>query len=81
MYGPATSLALLTNFDQKICIALIGVIGTFYTTIGGIRGVIWNDLFQALIMFATLIIIISKGSSFLRILEIKKFLIWAFLFG
>jgi Na+/proline symporter len=61
MYGPATSLALLVNFDEKICIAMIGVIATFYTTIGGIRGVIWNDLFQALIMFATLILIVTKG--------------------
>lgn len=62
MYGPATTLALLANFDQKICIALIGVIGTFYTTIGGIRGVIWNDFFQSLIMFASLIIVIVKGT-------------------
>lgn len=61
MYGPATALALLANFDQRICIGLIGLIGTFYTTIGGIRGVIWNDLFQALIMFASLIIVIVKG--------------------
>ena len=61
MYGPATCLALLANFDQKICIGLIGVIGTFYTTIGGIRGVIWNDFFQSFIMFASLIIVIIKG--------------------
>jgi SSS family transporter len=61
MYGPATSLALLINLDEKVCIGMIGFIGTFYTTIGGIKGVIWNDLFQALIMFASLIIIISKG--------------------
>lgn len=61
MYGPASSLALLGNIDERVCIALIGSIGTLYTTIGGIRGVIWNDLFQAIVMFGSLIIIITKG--------------------
>ena len=61
MYGPATSLALLSGLDEKICIGLLGVIGTAYTTIGGIRGVIWNDLFQALVMFLSLLIIVTKG--------------------
>ena len=61
MYGPATSLSLLAGLDEKICIGLLGFIGTLYTTIGGIRGVIWNDLFQALVMFTSLFIIITKG--------------------
>ena len=42
MYGPATSLSYLTNLDEKIAISFIGVIGTFYTTIGGLRAVIWT---------------------------------------
>ena len=61
MYGPATSLALLANLNEKTCIALLGFIGTLYTAIGGIRGVIWNDLFQGLVMFISLLIIIFKG--------------------
>ena len=61
MYGPATSLALLANLNEKSCIALLGFIGTLYTAIGGIRGVIWNDLFQGLVMFISLLIIILKG--------------------
>jgi Na+/proline symporter len=61
MYGPATTLSYLTNLDQKIAIAMIGVIGTFYTTIGGLRAVIWTDLFQALVMFTSLFFIIIKG--------------------
>jgi Na+/proline symporter len=61
MYGPATTLSYLTGLDQKIAIASIGVIGTFYTTIGGLRAVIWTDLFQALVMFVSLFFIIIKG--------------------
>lgn len=61
MYGPATSLSVITNLNEKVCIALIGSIGTFYTAIGGIKSVIWNDLFQALIMFTSLFVIVIKG--------------------
>lgn len=61
MYGPATSLALLANLNDKLCVGFLGVIGTFYTTIGGLRGVIWNDLFQALVMVTSLTVIITKG--------------------
>jgi SSS family transporter len=61
MYGPATSLALLSRLDEKLCVGLLGFIGTFYTAIGGIRGVIWNDLFQALVMFTSLFTIVFKG--------------------
>jgi hypothetical protein len=34
MYGPSTSLSLFTGLDEKIAIALVGIIGTIYTTIG-----------------------------------------------
>jgi Na+/proline symporter len=37
IYGPATSLSFFTNLNEKIAIAAIGLIGTFYTTIGGIK--------------------------------------------
>ena len=61
MYGPATTLSFLTDLDEEVAIALIGFIGTFYTTIGGLRAVIWTDLFQALVMFTSLFFIIIKG--------------------
>jgi Na+/proline symporter len=38
IYGPATSLQLL-NINIKLAIIVIGVIGTFYTAIGGIKAV------------------------------------------
>lgn len=38
IFGPATSLAILARLDENICIGMIGLIGTFYTTVGGIKG-------------------------------------------
>jgi SSS family transporter len=61
IYGPATSLNLLAKIDPVNSIIIIGAIGTFYTTIGGIRAVIWTDVFQLIIMFSGLILIITKG--------------------
>ena len=39
-YGPATTLSYLTNLDETIAIALIGIVGTLYTTLGGIKAVV-----------------------------------------
>jgi SSS family solute:Na+ symporter len=36
LYGPATSLSQFTGIDEKIAIGIVGLIGTFYTTIGKI---------------------------------------------
>lgn len=61
MYGPATSLSMLASLNEKLCIGFLGFIGTLYTSIGGIRGVIWNDLFQALVMLLSVSFLIAKG--------------------
>lgn len=58
IYGPSTTLSSLTNIDQNIAIAVIGLSATVYTSIGGIKAVIWSDVFQ-------LIVIITPNSSFL----------------
>jgi sodium-coupled monocarboxylate transporter 8/12 len=42
-------------------VLLVGSLGTFYTAIGGIKAVIWTDLFQLCIMLATLLLIVFKG--------------------
>lgn len=36
MYGPSTSLSQFTGLDEKLAIGIVGLIGTFYTTIGKI---------------------------------------------
>ena len=61
IYGPATSLSSMTNLSNTSSILLIGCITTFYTAIGGIKGVIWTDVFQTLIMFVGLVAVIGKG--------------------
>ena len=42
-------------------IALVGGVGTTYTTIGGIKSVIWTDAFQTVIVFIGIFVMIVKG--------------------
>lgn len=59
--GPSTALSLLLGWQPSISIALICLIATFYTTIGGIKAVIWTDLFQATIMLVSLVVVLCIG--------------------
>jgi sodium-coupled monocarboxylate transporter 8/12 len=59
--GPSTALSLLLGMDQNVSIGLICVIGTFYTCVGGIRAVIWTDMFQLCVMLASILSVIGKG--------------------
>lgn len=61
IFGPAVSLSIFSNLSEKYSIIIVGSIATFYTTIGGIKGVIWTDFFQVIIMFISLFMILIKG--------------------
>lgn len=46
MYAPCLILTLVSGIPLGKCILLMGVFTTIYTTMGGIRAVIWNDVIQ-----------------------------------
>ncbi|KAJ8020194.1 Sodium-coupled monocarboxylate transporter 1 [Holothuria leucospilota] len=58
IYGPSLALNAVTGLSLKASIISVGVVCTFYTTIGGIRAVVWTDLFQGLLLLAGLFITI-----------------------
>lgn len=62
IYGPATAFSFLTNLKIEIAIILIGALSTIYTTIGGLKAVIWTDVFQSVIMLLSMLAIIFKGT-------------------
>jgi len=61
---PALALSAVTGVNVYLCIALIGVLSTVYTALGGMEAVIWTDVLQALVLiggaFAALAIIIGS---------------------
>ncbi|MEJ2701918.1 MAG: sodium:solute symporter [Sedimentisphaerales bacterium] len=47
---PALALSAVTGMNVYLCIALIGVLSTLYTALGGMEAVIWTDVLQAVVL-------------------------------
>ncbi|XP_054709246.1 sodium-coupled monocarboxylate transporter 1-like [Uloborus diversus] len=62
IYAPSLVFSQVTGLDLWVCVLSMGLVCTFYTTIGGIKAVIWTDVFQALIIYGALITVIVKGT-------------------
>ncbi|KAH9518503.1 Sodium-coupled monocarboxylate transporter 1 [Bulinus truncatus] len=58
---PALGLQTAAGIPLWVSILIVGIIGTIYTAIGGIKSVVWTDAFQCCIMFVGLMMMICKG--------------------
>ncbi|XP_075532308.1 sodium/iodide cotransporter-like isoform X1 [Dermacentor variabilis] len=58
----SSAIAVSTMFPIRVVYAniVIGLAGTIYTALGGLRGVVWADCAQAFVMFLSPIVIIAK---------------------
>ncbi|ESN96361.1 hypothetical protein HELRODRAFT_68342 [Helobdella robusta] len=61
LYTPATAMQASTGLNIYVSILAIGIIGTVYTTLGGLRGVVWVDTLQAIIMLGGMLFIVVQG--------------------
>ncbi|XP_074392390.1 sodium-dependent multivitamin transporter isoform X3 [Zonotrichia albicollis] len=52
LYAPALALNAVTGFDLWSAVLTMGLVCTLYTTLGGLKAVIWTDVFQTLVMLA-----------------------------
>ncbi|CAJ0952182.1 unnamed protein product [Ranitomeya imitator] len=52
IYAPALALNQVTKFDLWGAVVATGVVCTFYCTLGGLKAVVWTDVFQVGIMVA-----------------------------
>ncbi|GFQ79989.1 sodium-coupled monocarboxylate transporter 2 [Trichonephila clavata] len=62
LYAPALALSEVTGIGIWTAVLSIGFVCTFYTSIGGMKAVVWTDFFQALMMYASIIVILVKGA-------------------
>lgn len=46
LYAPALALEAVTGLSQRMSILIVGLCCLFYSTVGGIKAVIWTDVFQ-----------------------------------
>ncbi|CAF2311802.1 unnamed protein product [Rotaria sp. Silwood2] len=61
LYAPALALSQVTGLNVWISVISIGVICTTYTTVGGMKAVMWTDVFQTIVMFIGLLASVIQG--------------------
>ncbi|XP_033625372.1 sodium-dependent multivitamin transporter-like [Asterias rubens] len=62
LYAPALAINAVTGLKIWISLLTVGLVCVFYTTLGGIKAVIWTDVFQTMVMFTGLLAVIIQGS-------------------
>nr|XP_047140274.1 sodium-coupled monocarboxylate transporter 2-like isoform X2 [Hydra vulgaris] len=61
LYAPSLALESVAKVPLSATIISTGVVCTFYTALGGIKAVIWTDVFQAVMMLAGLFAVCIIG--------------------
>ncbi|KAJ8397681.1 hypothetical protein AAFF_G00436800 [Aldrovandia affinis] len=62
LYAPALALNAVTGFNLWGAVLGMGLVCTLYTTLGGLKAVIWTDVFQTIVMFAGQLAVIVVGT-------------------
>lgn len=57
LYLPSMALQAILGVSKFYSILIIGLMCVFYSSIGGLKAVVWTDLFQASMMYAAIIIV------------------------
>lgn len=62
LYAPALALEATTGIPLTTSVVGIALVCTFYSTIGGIKAVLITDVFQSVLMFASVIVVITTAA-------------------
>ncbi|XP_076036138.1 putative sodium-dependent multivitamin transporter isoform X2 [Oratosquilla oratoria] len=61
LFAPALALSAVTGISQTWSIVAVGVVCTFYSSLGGMKAVLVTDVFQSILMFVAVYAVITKG--------------------
>jgi len=59
---PALTFNQVSGIGIHTITPIVVIICTFYTCVGGIKGVVYTDVVQSVIMYGSLIVIMIKGT-------------------
>ncbi|XP_048877504.1 sodium-coupled monocarboxylate transporter 1 [Brienomyrus brachyistius] len=62
IYAPALALNQITGLDLWGVLVATGVVCIIYCTLGGLKAVIWTDVFQMVVMLAGFVAVIVRGA-------------------
>ncbi|XP_072245395.1 sodium/iodide cotransporter [Leuresthes tenuis] len=76
IYAPALILNEATGLNMWVSLFSTGIICTLYTTVGGMKAVIWTDVFQIMVMLSGFVAVLIHGTVLVggpaRVLEIAN---------
>ncbi|KAF8796439.1 Sodium-coupled monocarboxylate transporter 1 like protein [Argiope bruennichi] len=61
LYASVLALTAVTDVSTEIIITVCGLTCTFYCFMGGLKAVLWSDVFQGILMFVYIIIVYTFG--------------------
>ncbi|KAL7723856.1 hypothetical protein ACLKA6_016066 [Drosophila palustris] len=62
LYAPALALQAVTGIPKGMAILVLGLVCTFYSTLGGLKAVLITDVFQSFLMFAAIFAVIAVSA-------------------
>ncbi|XP_027848618.2 putative sodium-dependent multivitamin transporter [Aphis gossypii] len=62
LYAASLALNAIAGFSPTASMMVVGMLCTFYSTVGGIKAVIVTDLFQSLLMFGSVFVVIGVAA-------------------
>ncbi|XP_017079739.2 sodium-coupled monocarboxylate transporter 2-like [Drosophila eugracilis] len=62
IYVPALTLNQVSGISVNVIVPVTSFICILYTSVGGIKGVVWTDVIQSLVMAGAMMIVIIKGT-------------------
>ncbi|KOB76383.1 putative sodium-dependent multivitamin transporter [Operophtera brumata] len=77
LYAPAIVLEAVTGLDRLISILVVGLVCTFYSTLGGMKAVLFTDLLQSLLMFGAVFSVVQRLLTVKTLEQSQKCLWWS----
>ncbi|CAH1183376.1 unnamed protein product [Phaedon cochleariae] len=62
IYVPALAFNQVTGINVHLITPIVCVFCILYTSMGGMKGVVWTDVIQLIVMFGALILVVIKGT-------------------
>ncbi|XP_071451102.1 sodium-coupled monocarboxylate transporter 1-like [Hetaerina americana] len=61
LYVPSLTFSQVTGFNIHLIGAIVCAVCIFYTSVGGLRAVVWADTLQIILMFSSLLVVVIVG--------------------
>ncbi|XP_070543741.1 sodium-dependent multivitamin transporter-like [Ptychodera flava] len=63
MVGPALAIETVQGIEMWKVLIFMGATATFYTTLGGMKAVVWADVFQFLVILGSIVAVAIMGTN------------------